>query len=271
MHVSFLVAQSCLTLCDPMDYSPPGSSVHGILQARVLEWVAMLSSRGSSQPRNQTQVSHSAGRFFTVWATRGAQEYWTAQPIAPPGELPDPGIEPGSPALQVDSLPAELPGKSKFQNLWTSRKETLKVGKVVGVVWSRHLPWPPEGPPISQLFKYKFNSRMAASVNISSLPTKFQDLWTISSHPLFFFLLLMNLLLVNKMIQRQFLQLPLKKNSSSCQKAKLACSSKQTWDKRVVPFLLLRLGTEVSRVTWVMFPPKAFHLFCRPSCLQMQI
>ena len=66
MHVSFLVAQSCLTLCDPMDYSPPGSSVHGILQARVLEWVAMLSSRGSSQPRNQTQVSHSAGRFFTV-------------------------------------------------------------------------------------------------------------------------------------------------------------------------------------------------------------
>ena len=78
MHVLFLVAQSCLTLCDPKDYSLPGSSVHGILQARVLEWVAMLSSRGSSQPRNQTQVSHSAGRFFTVWATRGAQEYWTA-------------------------------------------------------------------------------------------------------------------------------------------------------------------------------------------------
>ena len=66
MHVLFLVAQSCLTLCDPKDYSLPGSSVHGILQARVLEWVAMLSSRGSSQPRNQTQVSHSAGRFFTV-------------------------------------------------------------------------------------------------------------------------------------------------------------------------------------------------------------
>ena len=66
MHVLFLVTQSCLTLCDPKDYRLPGSSVHGILQARVLEWVAMLSSRGSSQPRNQTQVSHSAGRFFTV-------------------------------------------------------------------------------------------------------------------------------------------------------------------------------------------------------------
>ena len=54
----------------PMGCSPPGSSVHGILQARVLEWVAMSSSRGSSQPRDQTQVSHIAGRFFTIWATR---------------------------------------------------------------------------------------------------------------------------------------------------------------------------------------------------------
>jgi len=44
--------QSCLTLCDPMDYSPPGSSVHGILQARILEWVAMPFSRRSSQPRD---------------------------------------------------------------------------------------------------------------------------------------------------------------------------------------------------------------------------
>ena len=49
-----LVAQSCLTLCNPMDYSPPGSSVHGILQARMLQWVAMAFFRGSSQPRDQT-------------------------------------------------------------------------------------------------------------------------------------------------------------------------------------------------------------------------
>ena len=66
-----LVAQSCLTLCDPMDCSPPDSSVHGILQAKILEWVAMPSLRGSSQPR----------------------------------------IEPMSPPLQADSLLSEPPGK----------------------------------------------------------------------------------------------------------------------------------------------------------------
>ena len=66
------VAQPCLTLCDPLDCSPPGSSVHGILQARILEWVAMLSSRGSSRHKDQTRVFHVswiAGRFFTHWAT----------------------------------------------------------------------------------------------------------------------------------------------------------------------------------------------------------
>ena len=68
-----LVAQSCLTLCDSRYCSPPGSSVHGILQARLLEWVAMPSSRGSSQPRDGIQVSHIAGRFSTIWATRETQ------------------------------------------------------------------------------------------------------------------------------------------------------------------------------------------------------
>ena len=68
------VPQSCSTLCDPMDWSLPGSSVNGIFQSRVLEWVAMPSSRGSSQPRDQTQVSHIAGRCFTIWATREADE-----------------------------------------------------------------------------------------------------------------------------------------------------------------------------------------------------
>ena len=64
-----LGTQSCLILCDPMDRGacgPPGSSVHGILQARILEWVVMPSSRGSSKPRDQTQVSSIGGRFFTV-------------------------------------------------------------------------------------------------------------------------------------------------------------------------------------------------------------
>ena len=67
------VAQSCTTLCDSMDCSLPGSSIHRILQARILEWVAIPFPRGSSQPRDQTQVSPIAGRFFIVWATREAQ------------------------------------------------------------------------------------------------------------------------------------------------------------------------------------------------------
>ena len=64
------IAQSCLTLCDPMDCSLPGSSAHGILQARILVWVTKPFCVGSSQPRNQNWVSKSAGRFFTTWATR---------------------------------------------------------------------------------------------------------------------------------------------------------------------------------------------------------
>ena len=61
-----LVAQSCLTLCDPTDYSPPSSSAHGIFQAIILQWVAISFSRGSSQPRDQTWVSRTAGRCFTI-------------------------------------------------------------------------------------------------------------------------------------------------------------------------------------------------------------
>ena len=70
------VAQSCLTLCDPMDCSLSGSSVHGIFQARVLEWIVISFSRGSSRLRNRTQVSRIAGRRFTVWATREAQQLY---------------------------------------------------------------------------------------------------------------------------------------------------------------------------------------------------
>ena len=69
---SVLIAQSCLTLWDPIDCSLPGSSVHGILQARKLEWVAISFSRGSSWPRDRTGISCSADRFFTFWATREA-------------------------------------------------------------------------------------------------------------------------------------------------------------------------------------------------------
>ena len=99
----------------PHDYT-----VHGILQARILECVAFPFSRGSSQPRDWTQVSHIAGGFFTSWATRKAQEHWSGYPIPSPADLPDTGIKPGSPALQADYLPTELSGKHVLgiNNAW---------------------------------------------------------------------------------------------------------------------------------------------------------
>ena len=69
-----LVVQSCLTLCDPVDCSLPDYSVHGILQARILEWVDMPFSRGSSWLRKRTMVSCIEGRLFTVWATGAISE-----------------------------------------------------------------------------------------------------------------------------------------------------------------------------------------------------
>ena len=87
------VAQSCLTLYDPLDYSLPLSSVHGILQARILEWIAISFSRGSSQPRNQTWVSCTAGSFFTIWVT-------------------------GEAGFKVEvSIPSRRPGASEFSEL----------------------------------------------------------------------------------------------------------------------------------------------------------
>ena len=68
--------QSCSTLCNPRDDSKPGSSVPGIFQARILDWVAVSFSRRSSQPRDQTQVSHVVGRCFTIWATGEVKINW---------------------------------------------------------------------------------------------------------------------------------------------------------------------------------------------------
>ena len=77
MLIAFKIKFKLKTLlCNPMDYT-----VHGILQARILEWVAFPFYRRSSQPRDQTQVSHIAGRFFTSWATRETQEYWSGSII----------------------------------------------------------------------------------------------------------------------------------------------------------------------------------------------
>ena len=153
--------QSCLTLCNPVDCSPLGLSVHGILQARIMEWAAMHSSRGSSQPRDWTYVScigrwvlyhfgqckfwlqkwgrllftevnsvlqfnsvQSLSRvwlFATLWTVAhlaplstgfSRQEYWSGLPFPSPGDLPDPGIELRSPALQADALTSEPPGNN---------------------------------------------------------------------------------------------------------------------------------------------------------------
>ena len=88
--------------CDSMDCSLPGSSVHGILQVRILEWVAISFSRGSSQPRNWTRVSCITGKFFTTWATQEA-----------PWDLPNPGIKPRFPILQADSLSVSHKGSPR--------------------------------------------------------------------------------------------------------------------------------------------------------------
>ena len=72
LNESVFVTQLYLTLCNPMEYSLPGSSVHGILQARILEWVTIPFSRGSSWPRDRTQVSCITVGYFTVWTTMEA-------------------------------------------------------------------------------------------------------------------------------------------------------------------------------------------------------
>ena len=77
MCVCVLVTQLCLTLCSPTDCSLPDFFVHGILQVRILEWVAFPFSKGSSQLRDQTLVSCITGGFLTSWATRETQEYWS--------------------------------------------------------------------------------------------------------------------------------------------------------------------------------------------------
>ena len=91
----------CPTLCDPMDCSLLGSSVHGIFQARVLEWAAISFSRGSSWPRDRAQVSCIAGRRFTIWATREALDFNSVQftsvaqscpPLCDPMNCSTPGL-----------------------------------------------------------------------------------------------------------------------------------------------------------------------------------
>ena len=91
---------------NPMDYT-----AHGILQAGILEWVSFPFSRESSQPRDWTQVSHIAGRYFTSWATGKLKNTGVDSLSLLQGNLPSPGIKLVYRALQADSLPTELSGK----------------------------------------------------------------------------------------------------------------------------------------------------------------
>ena len=128
------VAQSCLILCNPMDCSPPGSSIHGILQERILDWVAIFFSRGSSWPRDRNWISHLAGRsgfshvqfFATQWTVAcqapvsmglSRQPNWSGLPCLPPRGLPNPGIKPASAmssALKAGSLTLAPPTKPRW-------------------------------------------------------------------------------------------------------------------------------------------------------------
>ena len=87
--VKVLVAQLCPTLWDPVDYSPPGSSVHGILLARILEWVAISFFRGSSRPRGWTQVSYIAEKAM---ATHSSTLAWEIPGTEEPGSLQSMGV-----------------------------------------------------------------------------------------------------------------------------------------------------------------------------------
>ena len=102
------VAQSCLTLCDPMDCSLPGSSIHGISQARVLEWAAT-----ALKWSEVTQWCPTLCDPYQAPPSMGfsRQDYWSGLPFLSPGDLPDPGIESRFPTYQADALTSKPPGK----------------------------------------------------------------------------------------------------------------------------------------------------------------
>ena len=112
-----LAAQSCLTLCNPMDCSPLDSSVHRILQARILEWVTISSSRESFL----TQGSNSCLLHLLHWQAESLLVSHQGKPrntgVGSLSLLPQIFLTSGSPAFLVDSLPAELPGKPRLCSL----------------------------------------------------------------------------------------------------------------------------------------------------------
>ena len=123
--------QLCLTLCDPMDCSPPGSSVQGILQARILKWVDIPFSGGSSLPRDRTLVSCIVYRFFTVWATMESSQ--TAIFLIKNIQLQDEGKKiPCCTFLRIQAFPS----RSHKQTLWVKFTKAYSKGKALNSVWT---------------------------------------------------------------------------------------------------------------------------------------
>jgi len=118
------VTQSCLTLWDPMDYT-----VHGILQARILEWVAFPFSRESSQPRDQTQASHIAGGFFTSWATGEAHRWGATKPACVRSQLLHPTL--------CDPMDYKPPGSSARGVIPARILEWVAISSSRGSSWPR--------------------------------------------------------------------------------------------------------------------------------------
>ena len=136
MKVKVSVAQWCLTLCHTMDCSPPDSSVHGILQARILEWVAMPSFRGSSQSRDWNQVSHIASGFFTTEPPEpGTQQ-------TPCKDHTGAGVPPTHPTAlppEPSTLPSTQQEHNKHQlNKWIT---WLRAYEVSGSSTSQRIAW----------------------------------------------------------------------------------------------------------------------------------
>ena len=112
---------------DALGCSPPGSSVHEDSPGKNTGVGCHALLQGIFPTQGSTQVSCIAGQFFTIWAIREAQKYWSGYPIPSPRDLPNPGIEPGSPAFQANSLPADLPGNPNqrcYENLYLAFAKT---------------------------------------------------------------------------------------------------------------------------------------------------
>ena len=109
-----LVNQSCLNLCDPMDCSPTGFSVHGDSPGKNIGVGCHVLLQRIFPTQGSNPSLPCRGQIIYCLSHQGSQKYWSGQLIPAPGDLPNPGIEPGSPALQEDSLPVELPGKPLY-------------------------------------------------------------------------------------------------------------------------------------------------------------